>query len=85
MFKGKYLNGKKWNGIIYNYNGIEKSKIINGKGDLREYCSTGELLFEGKYLDGLKNGKGREYYEKGKLKFDGNYLNGLRNGKGIEF
>jgi hypothetical protein len=35
MFKGKYLNGKKWNGIIYNYNGIEKSKIINGKGDLR--------------------------------------------------
>ena len=36
------------------------------------------IHFEGKYINGIRNGK--EYYSNGKLKFEGN-----RNGKGIEY
>ena len=39
-------------------------------------------MFDGEYLNGLRNGKGKEYYGNGKLKFEGEYLNGKRNGKG---
>ena len=44
------------------------------------------LIFEGQYLNGLKNGKGKEYdHENGKLIFEGEFLNGKRNGKGKEY
>ena len=36
------------------------------------------LLFEGKYVNGKKDGRGKEYYNDGKLKFYGDYLNGKR-------
>ena len=36
------------------------------------------LIFEGEYLNGLKNGKGKEYDWNGKIKFEGEYLNGLK-------
>ena len=55
----------------------EKEKEKNSE----YYC----LIFEGEYLNGLKNGKGKEYNYRGQLKFIGEYLNGKRNGKGIEF
>ena len=38
------------------------------------------MIFEGEYLNGMKNGKGKEY--EGKLIFEGEYLNGMRNGQG---
>ena len=39
------------------------------------------LIFEGEYKNGRKNGKGKEYNNK-KLLFEGEYLNGKRwNGK----
>ena len=42
------------------------------------------MIFEGKYLNGLRNGKGKEY-EYNKIKFDGVYLNGKRlEGKGYD-
>ena len=37
--------------------------------DKKEY-EGGKLIFEGKYLNGERNGKGKEYYDNGKLKFD---------------
>ena len=37
---------------------------------------TGNLIFEGEYLNGKINGKGKEYDYAGKLKFEGEYLNG---------
>ena len=60
----------------------------NGGG--KEYNVNGKLLFEGKYLNNLRNGKGKEYYDdrdndgrdKLLLKFNGEYLNNKRNGKG---
>ena len=43
------------------------------------------LLYEGEYLNELKNGKGKEYYPNGQLKFEGEYLKGKRNGEGREY
>ena len=61
-------------------------KLNKGKGIVKEYDSLfPELIFEGQYLNGKKNGKGKEYYNKGKLKFEGEYLNGERwNGIGYD-
>ena len=42
-------------------------------------------MFEGEYLNGVRNGKGKEYYDNGELIFEGGYLNGKRNGKGKEY
>jgi antitoxin component YwqK of YwqJK toxin-antitoxin module len=78
---------KKLDFNIFKY--IEKSGryIIyeQGKKKGKEYNSYSDaLLYEGEYLNELKNGKGKEYYPDGKLKFDGEYLNGKRNGEGRE-
>ena len=43
------------------------------------------MRFEGKYLNGKRQGKGKEYYYHGKLEFEGEYLNGERNEKGKEY
>ena len=54
-------------------------------GKRKEYNKYNELIFEGEYLNGIKNGKGKEYVN-GKLIFKGEYLNGKKwNGKGIEY
>ena len=36
------------------------------------------MIFEGEYLNGVKNGKGKEYDDKGNIIFDGEYLNGKK-------
>ena len=44
------------------------------------------MIFEGEYINGLRNGKGKEYeLSTRQLRFEGAYLNGLRNGKGKEY
>jgi len=64
--------------------GLYKIGEKNGIG--REYTiNTNALIFEGKYLNGKRNGKGKEFYYNGELKFEGEYLNGKRNGKGKEY
>ena len=45
-------------------------EIKNGKGNIKEHFVNGELIFEGEYLNGLRNGQGKEY-DKGKLIFEG--------------
>ena len=50
----------------------------NGKGKL---YYEGNLIFEGDYLNGKRNGKGKEFFLNGILKYEGEYLNGERNGK----
>ena len=67
-------------------------KLISGKYIIyesnklmKEYNSfNDELLFEGEYLNGKKNGKGKEYFYN-ELIFEGEYKNGKRNGKGKEY
>ena len=52
----------------------------------KEYNSYNDnIIFEGEYLDGKRNGKGKEYYIFGNLLFEGEYLNGKRNGRGKEY
>ena len=51
----------------------------------KEYDDYSRLIFEGKYLNGKRNGKGKEYGKDGKLLFEGEYLNYLKwNGKGYD-
>jgi len=40
-------------------------------GEVKEYNKYGELIFEGKYLNGKRNGKGEVYYYDDKLEFEG--------------
>ena len=50
---------------------------------MNEYNDNGTLIFEGEYLNGIKNGKGKQYDGFGNLLFEGEYLEGKRwNGKG---
>ena len=43
--------------------------IINGKGIIKEYDNENNLIFEGEYFYGLRNGKGKEYIAiRGKMK-----------------
>ena len=86
---------QKLNMIIYNKHlqnkfgvNIEDYKKISGKyriienGYGKEYkLDTNDLIFEGEYLNGKRNGKGKEYHSNGKLEFEAEYLNGERNGK----
>ena len=36
-------------------------KLENGKGYVKEYNYEADLIFEGEYLYGQRNGKGKEY------------------------
>ena len=60
-FEGEYLYNRKWNGKGYDENGNIIYELINGNGKVKEYDEDGELLFEGGYLKGERNGKGKEY------------------------
>ena len=83
-FEGEYLNGKKWNGKKYNKKGEVLYELKNGKGNVKEYDDYDDLIFEGQYFNGERNGKGKEY-KGGILIFEGEYLNGKRwNGNGLK-
>ena len=65
IFEGEYLNGKRWKGIgkEYLYDGESMKLIFEGKylygkrwnGKGKEYDDDGQLIFEGEYIDGLRN------------------------------
>ena len=51
-----------------------------------EYDGNGNLIFEGEYLNGKRNGIGKEYDYYGEIIFEGEYKEGKRwNGKGKEY
>ena len=78
-FEGIYLNGKKWEGKGYDKLNNIVYELKEGKGFIKEYdYENGNLIFEGEYLNGEKNGKGKEYNYFGKLIYEGEYLNGKR-------
>jgi len=59
-------------------------EIKNGKGFVKEYYDK-NLIFEGDYKNGERNGKGKEYNRYGNIIYEGEYLNGKRwNGKGLD-
>ena len=62
QFEGEYFEGKKWTGKGYNTKGENVYNLENGKGFIKEYATYNfKLIFEGKYMNGEKNGKGKEY------------------------
>ena len=72
---------------IINYKFFSQKYLIYGANKIRKiyYGYNDELIFEGEYLNGKRNGKGKLYNDNGKLEFEGEYLNGERNGKGKEY
>ena len=81
MFKGIYLNDKKWNGF-----GIEldefchiifEGEYSNGKlwkGKVKKFDNNGNILYDGDLSDGKRNGQGKEYNSEGKLIFEGIFI-----------
>jgi len=80
-YDGEFLYDKKWNGKGYDGKGNIIYEIKNGNGKIIEYDEFGDILFEGEYLNGKRNGKGKEY-NNDEIIFEGEYLNGKRNIKG---
>ena len=63
----------------------ERYKLIEKNGKGREFTvNENNLIFEGEYINGRRNGKGKEYNNYSELEFEGEYLNEKRNGKGKE-
>ena len=59
---------RKINISLINYKLFKDCYIIyEEKGRGKEYNEFDELIFEGEYLNGKRNGKGKEYYNTGKL------------------
>ena len=65
-YEGDYLYNKKFNGKGYDENGNVIYELINGNGEVKEYDDeTGELIFEGEYLNGKRGKEKVEYiYDK---------------------
>jgi len=83
-FEGEYLNGKMYEGKMYDTKFNTIFQIRKGKGDITEYDDYGDYkIYEGEYLNERKNGYGKEYYDNGGIKFEGIYINGTKwNGTG---
>ena len=83
LFEGEYLKGKRWNGKGY-YNNKIAYELKNGNGIIKEFDEH-DIMFEGEYKNGERNGKGKEYYYGDYLIFEGEYWRGKRwNGKGYD-
>ena len=79
-FEGEYLDDKKWSGKLYDKNNNIFYKLNEGKGHIKEdnpNFDYNEIIFEGEYINGERNGKGKEYDDIG-LIFEGEYINGKR-------
>ena len=57
----EYLNEIKWNLREYDQNNNIINELKEGKGYIKEFNDYGQLIFEGEYLKGKRNGKGKEY------------------------
>ena len=84
LFEGEYYFDLKWTGKGYDSSNNIVYNLINGKGLVKEYDENTTLKFEGKFLNGKRNGEGKEYCYK-TIEFEGEYLNGMRNGFGKEY
>ena len=90
--KLKIINYNKYIQKLLGIN-IINYKIFYGKyieyesdGKAREYYYYNDnLVYEGEYLNGKRNGKGKEYNYNDNFIYEGEYLNGKRNGKGKEY
>ena len=91
--ENKKLKLVKYNKILQNRLDITITnfKVFSGKyiiyesnQKIKEYDFENNLLYEGEYLDGKRNGEGKEYKDD-ILVFEGEYHKGKRHGNGKEF
>ena len=78
----------KLNVTLFNYKELSRRFIeYEDKRKGKEYnVYNDKLLYEGEFLNGIRNGKGKEYDENKHLIFEGQYLKGRRwNGKGYDY
>ena len=93
IFKNKELDIVKYNknfqeklGLsLKHYKIMSKKFIIYEKKNYgKEYLGvSGNLLYEGEFINGRRNGKGKEYDIQGQLIYEGDYKNGKKEGIGI--
>ena len=84
LYVKEYISGKIWNVKKYDKINNNIDKLKDWKGFMEEYKENGDLIFEGEYLNGERNGKGKEY-KHNEIIFEGEYLNGKRNWKRKEY
>ena len=72
---------------IENYKQISvKYLIYETNTYVKEYLKKyDQLLIEGEYLNGKRNGKGKEYHGNKIIQYEGEYKNDKRNGLGKEY
>ena len=69
---------------MYNNKSEFEFQLIQGNGKGKEYNYLGDLIFEGEYKNGEREGIGKEF-NNGVVIFEGKYKNGNREGDGKEF
>ena len=85
IFDGEYLDDRELIGIKYDKYGKLLDNFNHTKGIGKEYNSNGDLIYEGEFLNGKRNGKGKEYYFYNRLTFEGEFLNDIKwTGKGYD-
>ena len=71
--------------LFYHYERIESPKMrAVYKERIKEYEFYGDIIYEGDYLNGERNGRGKEYKYKSII-YEGEYKNGKRHGYGKDY
>ena len=77
IFEGEYFEGLKWNGKM-KIKFICECEMKEGKASVKEEEYNKKLIYEGKYLNGKKHGKGKEYLADSHIYYEGEYFNGKK-------
>ena len=80
MFEGNYSNGNRWDEKGYDDKNNVIYELKNGTGYIKIYNYYRDLIFEGEYWNGERNGKGKDFDFSGKLEYEGE----IRKEKGME-
>ena len=87
FYEGQPLNGKEIE--YYNQNNVKKevwlkNGVIHGEWN-KFWFANGYLEWEGRMVDGKRNGRGKEYYKRGKhLKYCGGYYEDTQYGEFVK-
>ncbi|NOX86141.1 MAG: toxin-antitoxin system YwqK family antitoxin [Chlorobi bacterium] len=82
--QGEYIEGKKEDFWFYIEGDTrEEGNYVEGRrnGLWKSFYDSGQISFQGKFVDGLPNGKHTWYWENGKVKQEGNYVMGRKTGE----
>ena len=71
--------------IIYDLKGNLINELKNGKGFIKDFDDFTNLIYEGKYLNGLRHGKGKLYINNNYLSYEGKYLKDNNTDFGKEY